>query len=105
MNTGWSGSDGIGPMGGNPRPGTWGPAQWKGLGRTIGIIRREGWPVHAVCLTCGLQMTVDLARIERERGPDFVLWGKSGPCRRLRCTGKVMFMVEPPKSNGAVPML
>ena len=92
-------------MGGNPRPGTWGPAQWRARAETIAHIRREGWPVHAVCLSCSLQMNVDLARIERDRGPGFVLWGKSGPCRRLRCAGKVMFMVEPPRANGAVPML
>lgn len=92
-------------MGGNPRPGTWSPAQWRARAETVGHIRREGWPIHAVCMTCGLQMTVDLPRIERERGSSFVLWGKSGPCRRLGCAGNVLFMVEPPKSNGGVPML
>ena len=92
-------------MGGNPRPGTWGPREWRSRALTIAHLRREGWPVHAVCLTCSLLMTVDLARIERDRGSGFVLWGKSGPCRRLRCEGKVLFMVEPPRSNGGVPML
>lgn len=92
-------------MGFNPRPGTWGPAQWKARAETVAHIRREGWPVHAVCGACRLQMKVDLARIARDRGPGFVLWGKTGPCRRLGCAGKVLFMVEPPSANGAVPML
>lgn len=92
-------------MGGNPRYGAWGASNWMGVARTVSAIRREGWPVHAVCLRCDLQMSVDLLRIERERGSDFVLWGRTGACRRWLCRGRAMFVVHPTKANGPVPML
>lgn len=92
-------------MGGNPRYATWSPGQWRSLAPTIGHLRREGWPVHAACMACGLQMKVSLERIERERGTAFVLWGRTAPCRKLHCGGRAMFVVNPPRADGPVPML
>jgi len=61
-------------------------------------MRRERWDIIAVCQTCGLQMQADLARIELEKGPEFSLWDRSAPCRRLRCPGFVEFHAKPPNS-------
>lgn len=92
-------------MGMNPRHGRWAPAQWRSVAPDVAAIRRAGWPVHAACMVCGLQMKVDLARLERTRGPGFVLWGRTSDCRRLHCPGKVVFMARPPRAEGEVPML
>jgi hypothetical protein len=92
-------------MGHNPRYGAWPPSAWRRRAETVAALRREGWPVHAVCLSCHLHMKVDLARIERARGGEFVLWGRTGRCCRLRCDGQAMFFVSPPRANGSVAML
>lgn len=92
-------------MDGNPRPATWPPSQWRKVAPTVSHIRGEGWPVDACCMTCGLQIRADLARIERERGADFVLWGRAAPCRKLHCDGRTIFILSPPRADGPVPML
>lgn len=91
-------------MPGNPRHGRWGPAQWRSVATTVADIRRAGWPLHAVCLTCALEMKVDLARIERAKGAGYVLWSRTATCRRRHCQGRAVFVVTPPRANGPVMM-
>lgn len=92
-------------MGGNPRYRTWSPAQWRSLAPTAADLAARGWPVHARCLTCQLEMDVDLARVIAERGPALVLWGRTSRCRRRRCQGRMAFYVTPPRADGEVIML
>lgn len=73
-------------------------SDWREACPTVQAMRREGWDVITECRTCGLQMQADLARIEREKGPDFSLWDKSTRCRRLRCQGFVDFHALPPNA-------
>ena len=48
-----------------------------------------------VCTSCGLKMQANLERIEREKGSDFSLWDRTAPCRRLGCSGFVVFQALP----------
>jgi len=44
------------------------------------------WLVCAECELCELRIRADLKRIAGERGPGFVLWGRSTTCR---CMGSL----------------
>ena len=92
-------------MGGNPRPATWAPSRWRALAPTVALLRREGWPVYASCMACGHASSVDLERLAEGKGADFILWGRTARCREHRCRGRVMFLVNPPRADGPVPML
>ena len=92
-------------MGGNPRYRNWTAANWRGVAPTVGDLRRAGWRVYALCRHCGLQMKVDLVRIERERGAGFDLWGRTVDCRRLHCWGKADFVCRPDRSDEDVVMV
>ena len=57
------------------------------------------------CTTCGLKIQADLARIEREKGPEFSLWDRTAPCRRLGCPGFVEFQALPRNSIVRFPLM
>lgn len=69
---------------------------WRAACPTVGAMRQAGWMVIACCPTCDLEVVADLARIEREKGPDFRLWGRTTSCRRRYCSGEAAFFVQPP---------
>lgn len=71
-------------------------ADWKEACPTVGAIRRARWVVTACCPVCDLEIVANLELIEREKGPDFSLWGKTTPCRRRYCEGEAAFFVQPP---------
>ena len=79
-------------------------ADWRSACPTVRWMRAERWDVITCCTTCGLQMQADLARIEREKGPDFSLWDRTAPCRRLRCPGFVEFQALPPHATARFPV-
>ncbi len=79
-------------MGGNPRYQTWTPNQW------------HSFQVLARCTVCGLAMDVRLATVAREMGGDYVLWGRSVPCRRRHCQGRMWFYCLPPKLGAEAEM-
>ena len=70
-------------------------ADWRSACPTVRWMRAERWDVITCCTTCGLRMQADLARIEREKGPEFSLWDRTVPCRRLGCSGFVEFQALP----------
>lgn len=88
-------------MGMNPRYGNWGAADWMGRAGNVRDLQAQGWPVIARCLHCRLEMDVRLDVLRRERGPDFILWGKTARCRRRHCQGRMMFLTYPPQAGGA----
>jgi hypothetical protein len=49
-------------------------------------------------------MAVDLGLIERLRGPEFSLWNRQAPCRRLGCAGRVEFQGKPPEVLSPFPL-
>ena len=69
--------------------------------RTVGAILANRWLVYT---GCELPIRADLKRIARERGPGFVLWGRSTTCRRMGCPGRVTFWVRPHGASGDVAM-
>lgn len=70
-------------------------ADWRAACPTVRWMRAERWDVISVCTTCGLKMQANLERIEREKGPEFSLWDRTAPCRRLKCVGFVEFQALP----------
>ncbi len=75
----------------------WPPEAWRRQADTVARMRAGGWAVFAYCATCKLTIAVDLGLIERLRGPDFSLWNRRAPCRRLGCAGRVEFQAKPPE--------
>lgn len=57
-------------------------ADWKFAGSTVGAILANRWLVYTECDLCELRIRADLKRIARERGANFVLWGRATTCRR-----------------------
>lgn len=58
------------------------------------------WAVISSCRQCGLQMVVDLALLARLKGPNFSLWNRKAPCRRIGCPGFVVFRGKAPGMTG-----
>ena len=54
------------------------------------------WSVRAHCLTCRLELDVDLFRVASERGPQTSLWDRDAKCRRQGCRGRMVFEAKAP---------
>lgn len=83
---------------GRRNPDRYAISDWRQACPNVHWMIAERWDVIAECGSCGLQMQADLVRIEREKGPDYSLWDRSTPCRRLRCRGFVQFHALPPNA-------
>ena len=57
-------------------------ADWRLAGGTVEAIMLNRWLVFTECEVCGLRIRADLKRIARERGANYVLWGRTASCRR-----------------------
>ena len=82
----------------------WPPEAWRRSAGTVGRMRANGWTVLAYCPVCQLTMTVDLSLLETVRGPEFSLWNRRAPCRRLGCAGRVEFQGQPPELITPFPL-
>jgi hypothetical protein len=69
---------------------------WRSKAETVAEMLAQKWEVITSCQKCGLAMVADLALIARETGPATSLWNRSSPCRRIGCTGAVVFMAKVP---------
>ncbi len=63
---------------------------------SVSEMRQRGWVVMARCQACQLDLRIDLDLVVRLNGPDLVLFGKSCRCRRMGCSGRMIFMGTPP---------
>lgn len=63
---------------------------------TVVDMMAQGWEVLSSCEKCRLQMNVDLKTISRVRGPTFSLWNRRSRCRRVGCSGVVVFQAKAP---------
>jgi hypothetical protein len=77
---------------------------WRSKVETVADMLRERWDVITSCQKCGLAMVADLALIARESGPTTSLWNRSSPCRRIGCTGSVVFMARAPGKTYHEPL-
>lgn len=77
---------------------------WKFAGPTVGAIIANRWLVYTECELCELRIRADLKRIARERGANYVLWGRAATCRRMGCPGRVTFWVRPHGASADVAM-
>jgi hypothetical protein len=82
----------------------WPPEAWRRSAENVARMRAKGWTVLAYCPVCQLTMAVDLGLIERLRGPEFSLWNRQAPCRRLGCAGRVEFQGKPPEVLSPFPL-
>jgi len=70
--------------------------EWRSNAETVADMQRKGWDVISSCQKCGLAMATDLVVIARLSGPATSLWNRSSPCRRIGCTGAVVFLAKIP---------
>ena len=63
---------------------------------TISDMARIGWVVMARCQACQLDLRIDLELMVRLNGADLVLFGRTCRCRRMGCSGRMLFMGTPP---------
>lgn len=67
------------------------------FGVTIAEMRARRWLITANCQHCRIRLHVDLTAMIALKGPDLILWGKTGRCRVWaynvddRCPGRVVF--------------
>lgn len=69
---------------------------WRGGCESVTQMHAQGWSVISKCPACGLQMVVRLGDQAILCGEDFSLWNRRPPCKRIGCSGRVMFMAKPP---------
>lgn len=77
---------------------------WRDVAPTLADLKRHRFVVTARCLVCSLEMEVRPEIAAQARGWDYVLWGRSVPCRRFRCGGRMWFACIPPRLGQRVPM-
>jgi hypothetical protein len=63
---------------------------------TVADMQAQGWEVISECRTCGLAMRVDLDLIAWRTGAKTSLWNRKARCRRLLCSGWVVFKAKAP---------
>lgn len=89
---------------GRRNPDRYSVADWMQAGETVGAIISNRWVVYTECELCQLRIEADLKRIARERGPKYVLWGRTTRCRRMGCPGRVHFWCRPHGNVGDIAM-
>lgn len=72
---------------------------WRSVAPTVRRMIGLRWIVEAECEFCDLRMKVSLPLMARVKGPDYVLWGATGACKRAGCPGKARFFALPPTIN------
>jgi len=77
---------------------------------SIAEMRARRWLITANCTTCSIRLHVDLTAMIALKGPDFILWGKTGRCRVWaysvddRCPGRVLFEARSIKGGSMMPL-
>lgn len=89
---------------GRRNPDRYTAADWMLAGRTVGAIISNRWLVYTECEVCDLRIQADLKRIAKERGGNYVLWGRTGRCRRMGCPGRVSFWCRPHGADADIAM-
>jgi hypothetical protein len=79
--------------------------QWRRAAETVGAMYEKRWTLIAVCRTCRLEITADLAAIILKKGPGFSLWNQTGKCRRRGCHGVVDFRFQAPGMGFPKPLV
>jgi hypothetical protein len=86
-------------VGFNPRYALWRPENWQGYAPTIGDMFRRGWSLSLHCPVCRQSYRADIDRIIRLKGRAWSPWGKTAPCPRLYCHGRMTLQAYDPRSN------
>lgn len=86
-------------MGFNPRYRFWARENWAGYAPTIGDMERRGWSLTLHCRVCRLEIGTCPSRIIAARGRTWSPWGKSAPCPRLNCAGRMTAQAYDPRSG------
>jgi hypothetical protein len=68
--------------------------EWRAKCETVADLARDRIEVISVCGKCDLRMTVDLRLIARVSGPATSLWNRKAPCKRIGCSGVVVFRAK-----------
>lgn len=74
----------------------WSREEWRGSAETVQRMLEQGWLVMTKCNACGLLLNADLKLIRRLKGPEFSLWNRTVPCKRVGCGGVAHFVGKPP---------
>ena len=86
-------------MGHNPKYRFWTRENWSGYAPTIGDMVRRDWSLTLHCRVCRLDMAANTRRIIQVRGSTWSPWGKSAPCPRLQCHGRMTLQAYDPRSG------
>ena len=89
-------------MGFNAKYRFWTRQNWQGYAPTISAMERKGWSLTLKCQACQLLIGVDPQKIIRQRGPTWSPWGRSAPCPRLGCGGRMTMSAYAPRPGVTV---
>lgn len=89
---------------GRRNPDRYSDDDWRQAGFTVGAVIANRWLVYTECELCELRIEADLKRVARERGSNYVLWGRTARCRRMGCPGRVTFWCRPHGALGDIAM-
>lgn len=87
-------------MGHNPKYRQWTVESWRGFAPTVTDMHRYEWATYAMCQRCGLEIDVNLPLLIQAKGRDYSLWGRTTPCRRRFCGGRMWFFTHPHRAEG-----
>ena len=62
--------------------------------QTVGNMAEEGVEVRAYCQTCDLWLNVSPEMLRKAYGASYSLIGKRPKCRRVSCSGSVLFLAQ-----------
>jgi hypothetical protein len=69
-------------------------AEWRNKCETVADFTRDRIEVISACDKCDLRMVVDLQVIAKVSGPLTSLWNRRAPCKRIGCSGQVVFKAK-----------
>lgn len=86
-------------MGFNPRFAMWRREDWRGYAPTLGDMMRRGWSLTFHCPSCRTAYKADLDKIIRLKGPNWSPWGRTAPCPKLFCEGRMALRAYAARPN------
>ncbi len=86
-------------VGHNPRYSRWTRENWMGHSPDIGTMFRRGWSLTFRCPRCRNDYKADVDKIIRLKGRSWSPWGRSAPCPKVYCGGRMTLRAYAPGPN------
>lgn len=61
---------------------------------TVERMAKAGWKLRTRCEQCRLELNLSWRVVILTLGPNYSLWNRKARCRKVMCSGKVVFLAQ-----------